>query len=60
MKATIVLLFGFSLVLLAGCAAFETTPADVQQHLTHPLDGNLYDPNTRENYQMAGWPGASP
>jgi hypothetical protein len=46
MKRAMVLLFGFSLVFLAGCAAFETTPKDVEQKLTHPLDGHLYAPDS--------------
>jgi hypothetical protein len=44
LKTARVLLLGFSLVFLTGCAAFETTPADVHQKLTHPLDGHLYVP----------------
>jgi len=59
MSTAKILLLGLSLVLMAGCAAFETTPADVQQKLTHPLDGHLYDPDSTDNYQMAGWSGGS-
>ena len=47
-------------VLMAGCAAFEGFPADVHQHITHPLDGHLYDPVTMDNYQTARAPEARP
>jgi hypothetical protein len=32
------------LVWLAGCAAFEQTPQDVQQKLADPTSGKLYVP----------------
>ena len=37
-------------LLLAGCAAFEQTPEDVQQKLTAPTKGHLYerDPLARD------------
>ena len=46
MKATMPLLWGLALIFMSGCAAFETTPKDVEQKLTHPLAGHLYDPNS--------------
>jgi hypothetical protein len=49
METTMVLLLGLGLVFMAGCAAFEVTPADVQQKLTHPLDGHLYVPDSMDN-----------
>ena len=49
MQITKVSLLGLVLMLMAGCAAFETTPEDVHQNLTHPLDGHLYVPT--ENLQ---------
>jgi hypothetical protein len=59
METTMILLLGFGLVLMAGCAAFETTPADVQQKLTHPLDGHLYDPEAAKDGGTAWWTEAS-
>jgi len=44
MQITKVSLLGLVLMLMAGCAAFESTPEDVHQKLTHPLDGHLYVP----------------
>ena len=44
MQITKVSLLGVVLMLMAGCATFETTPEDVHQKLTHPLDGHLYVP----------------
>jgi len=44
-----VLLMGSSLVFMTGCAVFETTPEDVHQKLTHPLDGHLYVPDSVDN-----------
>ncbi|HUK81087.1 MAG TPA: hypothetical protein VLZ12_00480 [Verrucomicrobiae bacterium] len=46
---TMVLLMGSSLVFMTGCAVFETTPEDVHQKLTHPLDGHLYVPDSVDN-----------
>ena len=46
---TMVLLMGLSLVFITGCAVFETTPEDVHQKLTHPLDGHLYIPDSADN-----------
>jgi hypothetical protein len=40
-----------SLILMAGCAAFETTPADVHEKLTHPLNGHLYVPDSVDHSQ---------
>jgi hypothetical protein len=45
LNITTTLLLGLSLLSLAGCAAFEVTPGDVHQKLTHPLDGQLYVPD---------------
>ena len=59
MKTTKVLLLGLVLMLMAGCAAFETTPEDVHQKLTHPLDGHLYEPDSMNNGQTAWWSGGS-
>ena len=49
MKPAMVLLFGLSLVFMAGCATFETTPEDVEQKLTHPTAGHLYVPDSANN-----------
>jgi hypothetical protein len=51
MKTTKFLLLGLALIFMAGCAAFETTPKDVEQKLTHPLYGHLYVPNSVNNPQ---------
>jgi hypothetical protein len=42
-----------SMILMAGCAAFDGLPGDVHQHLTHPLDGRLYDPGTEKDRETA-------
>ena len=51
MKTTRRLLLGLALIGMSGCAAFETTPKDVVQKLTHPLDGHLYVPDSVDNPQ---------
>lgn len=55
MKTTRVLLLGLGLVFMAGCAAFETNPADVQQKLSHPLNGHLYLPEPAKDGETAWW-----
>lgn len=37
------LLMALCVVLLAGCAAFEQTPEDVQKKLSDPTGGHLYE-----------------
>lgn len=48
-----------SVILLAGCAAFEGFPSDVHQHLSHSLDGRLYDPGTAKDREATWWSDAS-
>jgi hypothetical protein len=43
-------LLGVCLILLAGCAAFEQTPEDVQKKLAEPTKGQLYERNPLEEY----------
>ena len=54
MKTARILLLGLTLGLMTGCAAFETTPADVHEKLTHPLSGHLYEPDSASNCELAG------
>lgn len=51
MKTTMPLLLGLALIFMSGCAAFETTPKDVAQKLTHPMDGHLYVADSVNNPQ---------
>ena len=51
MKTTMPLVLGLALILMSGCAAFETTPRDVEQKLTHPLDGRLFVADSVNNPQ---------
>ena len=60
MKTTRVLFLGLGLVFMAGCAAFETNPADVHHKLTHPLNGHLYVPEAARDRQTAWWSEGSP
>ncbi len=59
MRTAKILLLGLGLAAMAGCATFETTPADVQQKLTHPLAGQLYEPDSTNNRPMTEFSGAS-
>ena len=59
MNALRILLLGMGLLFMAGCAAFAGFPADVHQHLTHPLDGHLYDPAAARDRETAWWSEAS-
>jgi hypothetical protein len=55
-RLTMVVLTGLVLMVLIGCAAFETTPAAVHQKLTHPLDGHLYIPDSaNERGELAAY-----
>ena len=38
------ILLALSLITLAGCAAFEQTPDDVQRKISQPAKGQLYTP----------------
>jgi hypothetical protein len=51
LKTTMLLLLGVTMIFMAGCAAFETSPEDVHQKLTHPLAGHLYVPESANNPQ---------
>ena len=51
MKTTVPLLLGLALIFMSVCAAFETTPKDVEQKLTHPLGGHLYVADSVNNPQ---------
>ncbi len=44
------LLIVVSVAWLAGCAAFEQTPGDVQQKLSDPTKGKLYVPDEGAGY----------
>ncbi|HUK83183.1 MAG TPA: hypothetical protein VLZ12_11200 [Verrucomicrobiae bacterium] len=44
------LLLGLGLMLLVGCAAFETSPGDVQRKLSDPTKGHLYERDPLESY----------
>jgi len=44
------LLLGLGLALLVGCAAFETTPGDVQRKLSDPTKGHLYERDPTQDY----------
>ena len=38
------------IVVLAGCAVFEQTPEDVQQKLSQPTKGRLYERDPLDDY----------
>ena len=44
------ILIAVGLAWLAGCAAFEQTPGDVQQKLAEPTKGQLYIPDEGAGY----------
>jgi len=44
------LLLSFGLLLLAGCAAFESSPEDIQRKLSDPTKGHLYERDPLQPY----------
>jgi hypothetical protein len=44
------LLLIWGLVVLVGCAAFETSPEDVKQKLSDPTKGHLYERDPLQDY----------
>ena len=44
------LLLSFGLLLLAGCAAFESYPEDTQRKLSDPTKGHLYERDPLQPY----------
>lgn len=44
------LILALGVILLAGCAAFEQTPEDLQKKLNGPTKGQLYERDPLEGY----------
>lgn len=44
------LLMGFCLVVLTGCAAFEQSPDDISKKLADPTRGQLYERDPLQGY----------